>query len=439
MESGAALRILATNDLGAALVPMPTSYGESGTCAGIAELLEREWARQPTIWLDSGDLVVGSPAHPLRGARPWADVARLPIAAAAAGNHEFDDGVPALREVASSLPFPVLCANVDVGLPGSALLETGVGPLGLIGLTHPQSHRHSRAPEPVDDWPERVGSLARELREEGARWVVALLHDGVDWWPDGPIGTRCDRLTAVAEPWAAQVDLILGGHTQAEWVGALGGTPAGHAHPYAASVLVVDLLTRPIVRGTVPVPELRPRGSSPAIEVTDAAAERVVAESARTWVARTGARHYLPDLIADALRAATGADAALVVPNVHSTQAPVDGATAALCAGPVTELDLVRLFDVPDDRPVVVEVGEGELRAAVHAHAETASPRARDADDVWWNWCRMRAAVSMVVEKPASVAVMPNVLPVLGELLDREVGGEVAGVGAREALVRALG
>src|ERR671923_146575 len=222
MESGAALRILATNDLGAAFVPMPTSYGESGTCAGVVELLEREWARQPTIWLDSGDLVVGSPAHPLRGARPWADVARLPIAAAAAGNHEFDDGVPALREVASSLPFPVLCANVDVGLPGSALLETGVGPLGLIGLTHPQSHRHSRAPEPVDDWPERVA-----------------------------------------------------------------------------------------------------------------------------------------------------------------------GATAALCAGPVTELDLVRLFDVPDDRPVVVEVGEGELRAAVHAHAATANPGARDADDEWWKLCAL--------------------------------------------------
>jgi hypothetical protein len=36
------LRILATSDLGAALAPMPTSFGQSGTCAGIVELLERE-------------------------------------------------------------------------------------------------------------------------------------------------------------------------------------------------------------------------------------------------------------------------------------------------------------------------------------------------------------------------------------------------------------
>jgi hypothetical protein len=99
----------------------------------------------------------------------------------------------------------------------------------------------------------------------------------------------------------------------------------------------------------------------------------------------------------------------------------------------------VRLFDVPDDRPVVVEVEEGELRAAVRAHEVTADPQAREGDDVWWNWCRMPAAVSAAVDAPASVAVMPNVLPVLGELLDREVGGEIAGIGAREALVRALG
>jgi 2',3'-cyclic-nucleotide 2'-phosphodiesterase (5'-nucleotidase family) len=88
---GTALRVLATTDLAGSLVPVPTSYGEGGTCAGVAELLERERERQPTVWLDAGDFTVG-PAFPLLGERPWADMAELPIAAAAAGNHEFDDG-----------------------------------------------------------------------------------------------------------------------------------------------------------------------------------------------------------------------------------------------------------------------------------------------------------------------------------------------------------
>jgi hypothetical protein len=436
-----ALRILATNDLGAALVPLPTSFGESGTVAGIAALLERERATHPTVWLDSGDLVVGNPAYPLTGERPWGEVAKLPIAATAPGNHEFDDGVPALQEAAGRLPSPMLCANVDVGLPASAVVETPDGPLGVIGLTHPQSHLHSRAPEPIGDWPRRVAGLAEELRSDGARWVVALLHDGVDWWPDGPIGLRTDRLERVAAPWAAHVDVILCGHMLAAWTGELAGTPAGHAHAFAASVLVVDLPDppgRPAVRGIVAAPAIRPAEQSAAVDAVDAAAARVVAESEHTWLSRTGARHYLPELLARALREATDADAGLVVPNVHANQAPVDGAVASLCAGPVTELDLLRLFGEPDDRPVIVELRPGELGAAVGAHDRVADPDARAGDDLWWNWCRMPAAVSTEVDEPATVAVMPNVVRLLGEWLDRDAGGERAAVGAREALVRVL-
>jgi hypothetical protein len=206
-EPGTVLRILATSDLGATFVPMPTSFGESGTCAGIVELLEREIERQPTIWLDAGDLVVGSPMHPLHGIRPWEEVAGLPIAVAAAGNHEFDDGLPALQEAAGLLGFPVLCANADVGLPASAMVDSAAGPFGVIGLTNPRIGEYSLGPKTDQGWPERVGALARELRSRGARWVVALLHDGVEWWPNaGPGGppnlTRSDRLDAAARPWA---------------------------------------------------------------------------------------------------------------------------------------------------------------------------------------------------------------------------------------------
>src|SRR4051794_41634454 len=45
-------------------------------------MLDREREREPPIWLDVGDLVVGGPAYPLLGARPCADVAQLSIVAA---------------------------------------------------------------------------------------------------------------------------------------------------------------------------------------------------------------------------------------------------------------------------------------------------------------------------------------------------------------------
>ena len=97
------LRILATSDLGAATWPLRTSYGESGTIAGVVELLERSREKRPTVWLELGDLVVGHPSFPLLGERPWDDVADLPIAAAAAGNHDFDDGLDALHAAAARL------------------------------------------------------------------------------------------------------------------------------------------------------------------------------------------------------------------------------------------------------------------------------------------------------------------------------------------------
>jgi Calcineurin-like phosphoesterase len=443
---GTALRILATTDLAATLVPIRHSYGDGGTCAGVARLLEREAVRQPTVWLDAGDFTVGPTAR-LLGRRPWEDMAELPIAAAVAGNHEFDEGVPALLEAVRLLPYPLLCANLDVGLPGSVMVETAAGPLGVIGLTHQHSHRMSQAPPPARDWPDRVGTLAAELRAHGARWVVVLLHDGVDWWPNPdpggpPTRARSARLAAVAAPWAGHVDLIIGGHVPDAWTGTLAGTPAGHAHVYAASVVVVDLPgrpgSRPAVRGWSRVPAVRPARPTPATDALDAAAAHVVGRSRHTWLSRTGARRYLPDLVAEALRAAAGTDAGFVLASQHLAQAPLDGAIAAVRAGPLTELDLVNLLPDSDDRPAVVELRPGELAALVAAHDAIADPGARYADHLWWSWCRMPAGVSAPATDPVSVAVLSRMVPRLAELLGRDPAAEPATTGAREALLRVL-
>jgi hypothetical protein len=435
------LRVLATNDMEGTFVPLPTTFGESGSCAGVIELLEEERAKQPTIWLDAGDLTVG-PLPPLLGARRWTDIGNLPIAAAAAGNHEFDDGVPALLDAARQLPFPLLCANVDVGLPPTALVDSDAGPLGVIGLTHPQVDKFADAPPPACDWTDRIGSYAHELRDQGARWVVCLLHDGAVWWPSthGSIKTRADRLDEVARPWARDVDVILGAHTLGAWAGRLGGTPAGHAYAFATSVLVVDLLDQPdqpVVRGCFRVPGRRSSSASPSVEVLDAAATEIVGQSELTWITRTGARNYLPDLVAEAFRKATGADAAFVPAGQCATQAPLDGSVAALRMGPVTRLDLLRLFSYDDDELVVVALEPHEFTAAVKTYTRTADPLSREGDHAAWNTCRMPAGVR-AVDKPRTVAVLNWVVRRLGHWLGRELDGEPANVGARDALLRAL-
>ena len=168
--AGTALRVLATTDLGAAFVPVPTSFGPAGTCAGVAGMLAAEQARQPTIWLDAGDLTVG-PVPLLLGRRPWPEMAGLPLSAAAAGNHEFDDGVPALRAAARLLPYPLLCADVDAGLPPATLLETRAGPVGVLGLTHPAADGSPRRRRPLRAGPRGWPGWRRAPRRGRTGWT----------------------------------------------------------------------------------------------------------------------------------------------------------------------------------------------------------------------------------------------------------------------------
>ena len=435
------LRLLVTSDLGAATWPLRTSYGRSGTIAGVVELLERSCEKRPTVWLELGDLVVGHPSYPLLGERPWADVAGLPIAAAAAGNHDFDDGVGALHSAVERLSFPLLAANVDAGLWPSVLFETAAGPLGVIGLTHPRVDELSGgAPPPV---PADVGALARELRRGGARWVVALLHDGVEWWPSGRgVATRSTRLEGIVREWAGEVDVILGGHNFAAWSGTLAGTPFAEPNLWAASVAVIDLPDEPghepLIQGIRRVPPVEPERSSPGIEAVRAAEARVVGSLPDQWLARTGAQRYLPDWLASAFRSATGADAGFVLPSYHGIQAPLDGAIGSLGPGPVTELDLLRMVAALDYDPVIVSLREGELARAFAAYWATADPRNVSGDELPSNWCRMPAGVSQGAGAAADVACIPAVVPHLAEWLDRELDPAPAGVTALEALTRAV-
>jgi 2',3'-cyclic-nucleotide 2'-phosphodiesterase (5'-nucleotidase family) len=436
---GTELRLLATNDLLGTVLPLPTTYGHGGSVHGVVHLLDQERERGPVLWVDSGDLSVGG-ASGLFGDRALDDIAELPLAASAAGNHDFDDGADPLVANAKRMGFPVLCADRDVDLPGGALIDTAAGAVGVVGITHPAAHELSAAPRPAPDWPARVAQRAAGLRAGGARVVVGLLHDGATWWNVPGAGTqlctRASHLAKTTRPWATHVDLILGGHTLGAWTGTVHGVPAGHAHAFAATVLAVDLPAAPgvpTIHRPVRVPAVRPAAASTAVTAIDAAGQRVVGQLSANWVSRRGAERYLPQFVARAMRAATGADASFVPASQLFTQAPLDGTVAALRAGAVTELDLQRLFPF-DDRLVLAELLPGELRRLVGAHNAQTDPANVFADSHWWNWARLPAGASTIVADPETVAVRPFVAPLLGVLLRRDITTHDSAAGGRRAV-----
>lgn len=440
---GTKLRILATNDLLGTVLPLPATYGDGGSIAGVIDLLNGQRESLPAIWLDSGDLTVGG-ASGVFGHQALHELGSLPIAAAAAGNHDLDDGPKILARFASSLSFPLLCADRDIGLPATTVIETPDGSVGAVGITHPFAHLFTQAPPDAKDWSQLIGAHADELRRAGARWVIALLHDGATWWPTekpaAPVQTRAEALAETTAGWADKVDAILCGHSLCAWTGALHGTPAGQAHAFAASVLPIDLRAHEtaMIHQPVRVPPVRPASLTATMTAIDAAAGRLVGESADSWSSRVGAARYLPDLVACAMRAASGADAGFLPADVLFTQAPVDGTVASLRAGPVSELDLIRLFPFEDDRIAVTELQPGEYRRLTRIHDRAADHNNTKTDSLWWNWARAPAGNSPGTEEPLTVAVPAFALPLISTWLERELPAHPSPIGGRHALQKEI-
>jgi 2',3'-cyclic-nucleotide 2'-phosphodiesterase (5'-nucleotidase family) len=439
-SSDALVRVLATNDLLGTLVPMPATYGEGGSISGVVELFERSCESIPTVWVDSGDLTLGVSATTF-GQDALLEMPPLPISVAAVGNHELESNAAQLRDFASRVPFTLLSADRDVGLAATAMLDTPQGLIGIVGMTHPFAHEFSLAPPP-DTPAAAIAEHAGRLRRDGARWVLALVHYGANWWAS-PCGrwveARAGALQQVTSQWASAFDAILGGHTLAAWTGKLHGTPAGHAHSYAASVLPVDLCANPPyvrIREPTRVPPITPASSTPTVELLQRAAQRPVGELAATWGSRPGAWHYLPNLLAEALRRSTGADAAFVPPGHRFTQAPLDGSVAALRAGTVTELDILRLHPFLE-RVEILELEPGEFQKLVARHDAAADPANALADTLWWNWARAPAGVASTREDPTTVAVQARgYSPLPGMLLGRDLTAHQSDVSFRQATTR---
>ncbi len=209
LKPGEALAyVLASEDFTA----LAAAYGRVGGLDRIATLVEAIRAERPhnTLLLDGGDTWAGSyTALQSRGADMVEAMNALGVDAMTA-HWEFTYGAARVQELAKSLKFPLLAANVfdkewdEPVFPALARFERGGVAIAVIGQAFPYTPI-AHPSHLIGDWSfgiheERLQAKVDAVRADGARLVVLLSHNGFD--VDHKLARR-----------VRGIDVILGGHT----------------------------------------------------------------------------------------------------------------------------------------------------------------------------------------------------------------------------------
>src|SRR6056297_2640080 len=264
------------------------------------------------------------------------------------GNHEFDHGPAALRDLVASSPQTWVSANVwdspesdtrfgaDAGVVSSTVEETDGETVGFVGLTTERTG--SINPEATDiEFTDPIAAARDALTDLDADYRVLVSH----------LGQRDEELAR-----AVSADAILGGHVPTERRDRIDGT----------------LLTRPGDGGSVVLEVDLASGEATRHRVADAPLHEGVADAMRDRLAETGLNEVvgtveepidraettlfggesrLGNFVADAYRWSTGAD--LGLQNSGGVR------TGDVLDGEVTAADLVSVTPF-EERVVVAEV-----------------------------------------------------------------------------------
>ncbi len=239
------LRLLATSDLHAAILPYDYAAGREAGCFGLARtatLVAKARAEAPgaCLLVDNGDFLQGTPLSDLHmasdnaGRHPViAAMNRLGYDAGTLGNHEFNFGLDALRGALEQAMFPVLCANAltrrggtvsedSTLLPPSLLIDrqmTGENGtayrlrIGILGLLPPQimtwDRFHLDRRITARDMVETAAARVPMLRAQGADLVLLLAHTGIE---TGPARAEMEN-AALALARLPGVDALVAGHS----------------------------------------------------------------------------------------------------------------------------------------------------------------------------------------------------------------------------------
>lgn len=435
------LRIVTTNDFSGSYFPRPASFGRLPGAQGLIETVGRLRADAPAaLWIDVGDFADGPLAALDGGALGFVAASQLGFDAAVTGNHEFDWGEEALKRYAGELRCPLLCANYDVGLPGSTVLAAGDWRVAVIGLTHARIRTYNDTllkaqPDPVETVREHV----QALREAKVDAVVLALHDGIDWTPgqDGELHLHVERIAGFCAAVAAEVDMVLGGHSLARYAGELGGVPFVQPWAWGAEVGVVELTREGASRVySEAVVEAGP-WKGPGAGVYNALGEQIVGRLREPLINAPARSLSLAEAMARGVSALTSTDIALLFQELNGFQPPLDGAFGYLAAGPVSEADI--LCATAWNNGARVSTGE-VTQAEAERLLERAEQRGGAGADL---------TSSNVVGPPAlfrraasgslrTVAVNTYAVPTINGWIGRDIAWEEASITTRDGLRRAI-
>jgi 2',3'-cyclic-nucleotide 2'-phosphodiesterase (5'-nucleotidase family) len=391
------VRIVHTNDFHGRLLPQQVGGRAAGGSAVLAAHFDSAAARfgGPTLILSAGDDMQGTAISNLSWGR--ATIAAHNAAgydAAALGNHEFDWGQDTLRARVRESRFPWLAANLFVEgtrrhpewVRPWVMIERGGVRTAVIGIAL------SSTPEVVlagrtaglEFGPEApaIDQAAREARAAGADFVVVTAHVGATCEEAGGApaepSTGCQgEILEVADALTEPVDLMVGGHTHRRVLTVEDSIPVVEAASYSTAYSVTDLERRGgrtvATRREVRVPfadEVSPDTQVARI-VADwernvrPITERVIATLAEP-MERRGDEYALGNLVADAIRVQTGAQATLV--NNGSVRRD-------LAAGPASWGVLFELQPFANAL-VRVEVTGAQLKEALEVAVQNGRPAA---------------------------------------------------------------
>ena len=249
------LRLLETSDLHMNLLAWDYYQDKPTDEYGLAKtitLIKAARAEAPnSLLFDNGDLIQGSPlgdyvarVKPLAAGQvhpAYKVLNALGVDAGNIGNHEFNYGLPFLRQAISGANFPYVSANVHIDdgdgnpdndvhaftpyvlLDRSFTDETGQRhklKVGVIGLVPPQilmwDKQHLEGKLTVRDMRETALRLVPQMRAEGADLVVVIPHSGFER-SETP---RFSENSVAKLSEVPGVDAILFGHSHGEFPGA---------------------------------------------------------------------------------------------------------------------------------------------------------------------------------------------------------------------------
>lgn len=300
----------------------------SGGLAALQTVAARERAGHPGALLTfGGDLLSPSVASSMtKGAHMVDLLNRLGPVAAVLGNHEFDFGADTLRARMAESRFPWLVTNVSEpdgtpfgGGPRTLMVESNGVKVGLLGVLTRESPTLSAGARDArfQHETEAAQAAVQALRAQGAELVVALTH--LDLAQD---------LALVRQ--VKGIDLVLGGHDHDAATLQEGRTLVVKAGQDGAYLAAVDM----VVERTDGTVKAWPAGWR-LVSTKGEAGEPALAEAARRHAEAVDATMTVPlailaapldsrhesvrgdeaglgNFVADSLRAALEADAALV-------------------------------------------------------------------------------------------------------------------------------